>query len=138
MTISIQGQFAPGFEPVAEAFAAAFAGQPTMGGGLAIRVAGERVVNLWAGVADERTGAPWQETTASVVFSCTKGLASILAARLRKAASTMRLRSRAIGRNSPLPAKARYWSSISCRTRPASRRRMSMRRSRTFSTGRPW
>lgn len=82
MTISVQGQFAPGFEPVAEAFAAAFAGQPTMGGGLAVRVAGERVVNLWAGVADERTGAPWQETTASVVFSCTKGLASILAARL--------------------------------------------------------
>ncbi|MBB3931825.1 CubicO group peptidase (beta-lactamase class C family) [Kaistia hirudinis] len=82
MTISIQGQFAPGFEPVAEAFAAAFAGQPTMGAGLAVRVAGERVVNLWAGIADERTGAPWQETTASVVFSCTKGLASILAARL--------------------------------------------------------
>ncbi|WP_286198664.1 serine hydrolase domain-containing protein [Mesorhizobium sp. BR1-1-16] len=82
MTTAIRGETAPGFEPVAAAFAAAFDGHPTMGAALSIRIKGERVVNLVGGIADERTGASWQPPTASVIFSCTKGLVSILAARL--------------------------------------------------------
>lgn len=53
-----------------------------MGAALAILVGGETVVDLWGGVADERTGSPWEQGTPTVVFSCTKGLVSILAARL--------------------------------------------------------
>ncbi|SHF73767.1 CubicO group peptidase, beta-lactamase class C family [Kaistia soli DSM 19436] len=82
MTITIQGDVTPGFEPIADAFAAAFDGHPSMGAALAIRIKGERVVNLFGGIADERTSARWEPETASVVFSCTKGLVSILAARL--------------------------------------------------------
>lgn len=78
----ISGEVKPGFEPVADAFAATFAGLPTMGAGLAVYVAGGRVANLWGGYADHRAGKPWGEETASVVFSCTKGLVSIIAARL--------------------------------------------------------
>ncbi|RYE10090.1 MAG: class A beta-lactamase-related serine hydrolase [Hyphomicrobiales bacterium] len=80
--MSIQGRVAAGFESVADAFARAFDGRPTMGAALAIRHKGEEVVSLWGGTADERAQAAWGESTASVIFSCTKGLVSILAARL--------------------------------------------------------
>lgn len=81
-TVAVQGDVASGFEPVAAAFAAGFDGHPAMGAALAVRHEGETVVDLWGGVADERTGAPWHDDTLGVIFSCTKGLTSILAARL--------------------------------------------------------
>ena len=79
---SVDGFVAPGFERVADAFARTFDDRPGMGAALAVRIDGESVVDLWGGVADARTGRPWSCDTASVVFSCTKGLTSILAARL--------------------------------------------------------
>ncbi len=82
MSITVSGSVAPGFEPVAEAFAAGFEGHPEMGAGLHIQREGETVVDLWAGIADARTGRAWEADTPSVIFSCTKGLLSILAARL--------------------------------------------------------
>ncbi len=82
MTIALSGTVATGFETVADAFAAAFEGRPAMGGALHVVVEGESIIDLWAGTADARTGRAWTERTPSVVFSCTKGLVSILAARL--------------------------------------------------------
>lgn len=82
MSTAIHGAVAPGFEPVRDAFASAFADKPDMGAALAVRHRGEPVVDLWGGIADERTGRPWAEETPSVIFSCTKGLVSILAANL--------------------------------------------------------
>ena len=80
--MSIEGRVVPRYEAVAEAFAAAFEGRPRMGAALAVRVGGEEVLNLWGGVSDARTGTPWSADTPSVIFSCTKGLMSILLARL--------------------------------------------------------
>jgi CubicO group peptidase (beta-lactamase class C family) len=80
MSARVEGHLAPGFEAVAEAFAAGFADRPSMGAALAIRQRGELVVSLWGGVADERIGTPWTRETPSVVFSCTKGLMALLAA----------------------------------------------------------
>ncbi|MBB4052131.1 CubicO group peptidase (beta-lactamase class C family) [Devosia subaequoris] len=82
MTIKVHGAVEPGFEPVADAFASAFAARPTMGGALHVTIGGQSIVDLWAGIADERTGRTWTQDTPSVVFSCTKGLMSILIARL--------------------------------------------------------
>ena len=84
MTIEVEvhGSVEPGFEPVADAFASAFADRPTMGAALHVTLGGQSIIDLWAGVADERTRRPWVEDTPSVVFSCTKGLMSILIARL--------------------------------------------------------
>lgn len=82
MTIEVHGSVEPSFEPVADAFAAAFAECPTMGGALHVTLGGHSVIDLWAGIADERTGRVWLQDTPSVVFSCTKGLMSILIARL--------------------------------------------------------
>ena len=55
-----------------------------MGGALAIRLDGKPVVDLWGGVArpQQQEGGIWEADTLSVIFSCTKGLTSILAARL--------------------------------------------------------
>ncbi len=82
MTIAISGHVTPGLEPVAEAFRAGFDGRPAMGAALHIRRDGETLVDLWAGIADERNGRAWTADTPSVIFSCTKGLMSILAAKL--------------------------------------------------------
>jgi CubicO group peptidase (beta-lactamase class C family) len=77
----ISGDVAAGFEPVADAFEASFDG-PAMGAALSVYLHGQVVVDLWGGVADTRTDTPWARDTVSVIFSCTKGLMSILAARL--------------------------------------------------------
>lgn len=82
MSPGIHGTVAPGFESVRSAFEAAFDAKPDMGAALAIRQRGRVVVDLWGGVADERSREPWVDDTPSVIFSCTKGLVSILAARL--------------------------------------------------------
>jgi CubicO group peptidase (beta-lactamase class C family) len=82
MSAKVSGTVASGFEAVSDAFAEGFAGHPTMGAGLHIRVDGKPVVNLWSGVADERSSGPWSAHTPSVIFSCTKGLVSLLAANL--------------------------------------------------------
>jgi len=82
VTLTLSGTVAAGFEPVRTAFAEAFDGKPAMGAALSIRQHGSTVVDLWGGVADERTGAPWRDDTVSVIFSCTKGLSAIMAARL--------------------------------------------------------
>lgn len=79
---AVEGVVAPGFEAVGEAFAASFDGLPGMGAALAIRVDGRPVVDVWGGTADARDDRPWRRDTPTVVFSCTKGLMSILAARL--------------------------------------------------------
>jgi len=82
MSNRIEGSTAPGFASLADVFSAAFAGHDAMGAALSVRVAGETVVDLWGGTADPRDGLPWTRDTTSVIFSCTKGLVSILAARL--------------------------------------------------------
>lgn len=82
MSALIAGSVEPGFEPVADAFVQAFTGHERMGAALSIRVAGRSVIDLHGGVRDVRTEQPWTSDTASVIFSCTKGLVAVLAARL--------------------------------------------------------
>ncbi|MFD5112803.1 serine hydrolase domain-containing protein [Streptomyces sp. NPDC058391] len=82
MSTRIEGGTAPGFASLADAFADAFRGYDGMGAALSVRVAGETVADLWGGTADARDHSPWTKDTTSVIFSCTKGLTSILAARL--------------------------------------------------------
>lgn len=82
MSTTISGYAAPGYEAVAETFSRAFDDRPEMGAALHIVRNGESVVDLWGGIADARNGRAWQQDTPSVIFSCTKGLVSILAAHL--------------------------------------------------------
>ncbi|AXE55234.1 serine hydrolase domain-containing protein [Aurantimicrobium sp. MWH-Uga1] len=76
-----QGYVAPGFERVADVFGSTLHDQYS-GAALAVRVDGHIVIDLWGGVADKRDGRVWEASTPSTIFSCTKGLVSILAAHL--------------------------------------------------------
>lgn len=82
MSVEIFGAAATGYQSVADAFAKAFEGRPDMGAGLHVVKDGETIIDLWGGVADARDRRAWRQDTPSVIFSCTKGLVSILAARL--------------------------------------------------------
>lgn len=77
--VDVQGSVAPGFEPVAEAFAANFALHGEVGAACAVRVGGEQVVDLWAGTADPADGRPYEADTLQLVFSSTKGVVAAAA-----------------------------------------------------------
>ena len=68
------------YQEIADLFFAQQERYPLGGSSLAIFKDGEPVVNIWQGEAE--AGKPWTQDTTSVVFSCTKGLTSILAHRL--------------------------------------------------------
>jgi len=74
-----EGTCKPGFERVAEAFRQNFDGKGEVGASVCLTVGGETVVDLWGGVADQKTGAPWTTDTVSIVFSCTKGATALCA-----------------------------------------------------------
>ncbi|SDT80351.1 CubicO group peptidase, beta-lactamase class C family [Streptomyces sp. TLI_053] len=68
-----------GYGAVADAFARNYADFPELGSAVTVHVGGRKVVELWGGVADERTGRPWQSDTLVPVFSCAKALVSLSA-----------------------------------------------------------
>lgn len=80
MQRDVHGQWESRFAPVVEAFQEGVNAQPEGGAAVAIYHHGERVVHAWAG--DAAPGRAWAADTPSVMFSCTKGLLSILALRL--------------------------------------------------------
>jgi CubicO group peptidase (beta-lactamase class C family) len=80
--VEIQGTVADGFGKVADAFRQNFAAHSELGAAFSLYVDGAPKVDVWAGIADKRTGAPWLEDTLQLVFSTTKGAAAICVARL--------------------------------------------------------
>lgn len=74
------GYIHPDFSIFEAAFEKVLHETPVGGAAFSLRVDGEEVVNLWGGNASP--GKPWSQDTASVIFSCTKGLVSLLAAKL--------------------------------------------------------
>lgn len=75
--LSIDGHVSPGFEAIRDAFTANFTSRHELGGACCVYYRGEKVVDLWGGVRDERTGEPWERDTMVVVHSATKGLAAM-------------------------------------------------------------
>jgi CubicO group peptidase (beta-lactamase class C family) len=74
---AISGFVKPGFEAVREAFAENFESRNELGAACCIYHHGEKAVDLWGGIRNESTGAPWEEDTMVVVWSTTKGLAGL-------------------------------------------------------------
>lgn len=68
------GIIKPGFEAVAAEFEANFLLRGDTGAAFSAVVAGELVVDLWGGSADERCGKPWDGETIACIFSGSKGL----------------------------------------------------------------
>lgn len=73
----IHGTVAPGFEAVKAAFYENFAKRKELGAACAAYYQGQKVVDLWGGIRDHRVGLPWEEDTMVLVFSTTKGMASM-------------------------------------------------------------
>lgn len=71
------GSCEPRFEAVREAFEANFAAGLEAGASCAVVLDGRLVVDLWGGIADVDTGAPWQYDTLVDCRSATKGLTAL-------------------------------------------------------------
>ncbi len=50
-----------------------------VGASVCLTIGGETVVDLWGGVANPKTAAPWKKDTVCTVFSCTKGATALCA-----------------------------------------------------------
>src|SRR3954462_10970453 len=79
--MTIHGWTAPGFERVREPFEKNFADGLDVGAAFTAYRHGEKVVDLWGGIADPATGRPWNEDTIALVFSTTKAATAICANR---------------------------------------------------------
>jgi CubicO group peptidase (beta-lactamase class C family) len=73
----IDGSVASGFEDVRREFERNFAERDELGAACAAYVGGVKVVDIWGGVRDARSGAPWREDTLVLVYSTSKGLAAM-------------------------------------------------------------
>ena len=73
----IHGFVSPGYEAVRDAFAENFARRHEVGAACCVYRKGDTVVDLWGGIRNKETGAPWETDTKALVYSATKGLAAM-------------------------------------------------------------
>lgn len=76
-TIHIDGFVKPGFEKVKHTFTENFTTREELGAACCIYYNGECVADLWGGYRDHLTKELWQEGTAVLIFSGTKGFAAL-------------------------------------------------------------
>lgn len=77
---AVSGRVAPGYERVRDAFASNFAQRGELGAACAVFHRGANVVDLWGGVADKHSRAPWRADTLVLVYSLTKGMTGLACA----------------------------------------------------------
>ena len=76
----IGGDVDEGYGKVADAFRRNFSDGKEIGAAVAVHRDGRKVVDLWGGFRNGRTGELWQQDTIVNVFSTTKGVASLTVA----------------------------------------------------------
>jgi CubicO group peptidase (beta-lactamase class C family) len=76
-TLQIQGDYAPRFEPVKNAFVELMNNPYERGAALCIQIDGETVIDVWGGVAGVSLDQPWQRDTLLNLFSCTKTFTAV-------------------------------------------------------------
>ena len=77
--MEIHGIVEAGFEPVGQAFESNFSAHGEVGAAFCLYVRGRKVVDIWGGVANAKTGQQWGEDTLALVYSTTKGVTAICA-----------------------------------------------------------
>jgi CubicO group peptidase (beta-lactamase class C family) len=75
----IEGECAPRFAAVRDAFAANFDAGREVGASFAATLDGEPIVDLWGGHADAARSRPWERDTIVNVFSTTKAMTAVCA-----------------------------------------------------------
>ena len=78
----IHGYTAPGFERMRTVFTRNFIDGKETGAALCVYYRNEKVVDLWGGYRDNGNQHLWRESTMTLVYSMTKGLASLCIAKL--------------------------------------------------------
>ena len=76
----VEGEVAPGFEPVRDALQASLDDGRDVGAGVALHVGGRNVVDIWGGAFEEGSDRPYDRDTLQLVFSTTKGATAICVA----------------------------------------------------------
>jgi CubicO group peptidase (beta-lactamase class C family) len=76
---TIQGSCDPAFEAVRDVFEEGFAAGHELGAAVAVYAGERKVVDLWGGIADRRTGRAWLPGTPCLAFSCTKAVTATAA-----------------------------------------------------------
>jgi CubicO group peptidase (beta-lactamase class C family) len=74
---TVHGSVKPGFEAVESAFRENFERRGEVGAAACAWHAGEKVVDLWGGLADRESRRAWTQDTLVVAFSATKGLVAL-------------------------------------------------------------
>ncbi|MGW3727436.1 serine hydrolase domain-containing protein [Streptomyces sp. NPDC000851] len=74
--MDVHGTVAEGFEPVRAAFVQNFEALGDRGAAVVVHRAGHKVVDLWGGTKDVDGSEPWEQDTAQIVRSATKGVAA--------------------------------------------------------------
>ena len=105
MDLPLDGQVAAKFEAVRDAFEAVLADQPGTGAGLAVWHAGEWMVDLWGGWADEAHTRPWRSDTLVMPYSVTKPFAAVCVLLLADRGE--------VGLDEPMQT---YWPELTART----------------------
>lgn len=75
--VSIEGDCAPEFAPLREAFEENFRERGELGAAICVYRDGRKMVDLWGGVADPKTGVPWRHDTIVCMMSVGKGMAAL-------------------------------------------------------------
>ena len=75
----VHGEVSRGFEGVKDAFANNFEQHGDLGAAFSVYYRGEKVVDLWGGLADADTKRPWSQDSLQLVFSSTKGATALCA-----------------------------------------------------------
>lgn len=76
-TIKVEGYFHHDFKAVYNEFEKNFTERGELGASVCITRKGQVVVDLWGGLANAETKAPWERDTLSIVWSSTKGVTSL-------------------------------------------------------------
>jgi CubicO group peptidase (beta-lactamase class C family) len=77
--MTVQGHCEARFRAVRAELERNFAERGEVGAAVCVTVEGQTAVDLWGGVADRRTGRPWERDTLVLVWSCTKGATALCA-----------------------------------------------------------
>ncbi|XP_069121987.1 beta-lactamase domain-containing protein 2-like [Argopecten irradians] len=78
----VEGNFHPDFREVANVFRKLVEDGTEKGASFAVYYRGKPVVDMWGGYVDLESEQRWRNDTITLVFSCTKGVAAIVAATL--------------------------------------------------------
>src|SRR5687768_12989306 len=75
--VSVNGYVDPGFDAVRQVFKENFTRRRELGGACCAFFRGKKIVDLWGGIRNKKTGEPWERGTMVIIYSATKGLAAM-------------------------------------------------------------